>query len=226
MPIFYPQESPHMSELNVVIADDHPIVLLGVREIVQRDGRYTVVGEAVSSSELIDQLRKHHPMLLITDFNMPGDATYGDGLKLIEYVLRNFPQTQVLVLTMVSNSLILRRLQELGVAGVIQKNHLHQEIEKALTALSKQRRYISPTSGARSVIGSLGQVEDRFQSLSPRELEVLRLFVTGLTVSDIARQLCRSNKTVSAQKVSAMRKLDVDTDQALLTYCIETRQFS
>lgn len=215
-----------MSELNVVIADDHPIVLLGVREIIQRDGRYTVVGEAVSSTELIDQLRKHQPKLLITDFNMPGDATYGDGLKLIEYVLRNFPLTEVLVLTMVSNSLILKRLQELGVAGVIQKNHLHQEIEKALTALRRQRRYISPTTEARSVIDRLGQVEDRFQSLSPRELEVLRLFVTGLTVSDIARQLCRSNKTVSAQKVSAMRKLDVDTDQALLTYCIETRQFS
>ncbi|AIZ34360.1 response regulator [Pseudomonas parafulva] len=214
-----------MTELNVVIADDHPIVLLGVREIVQRDGRYTVVGEAVSSSELIEQLRTHRPQLLITDFNMPGDATYGDGLKLIEYVLRNFPQTQVLVLTMISNSLILSRLQELGVAGVIQKNHLHQEIEKALTALSRRRPYQSPSAEARSVMGSSGQVGDRFESLSPRELEVLRLFVTGMTVSDIARQLCRSNKTVSAQKVSAMRKLEVDSDQSLLTYCIEARQF-
>ncbi|MHA7112621.1 response regulator [Pseudomonas promysalinigenes] len=215
-----------MPDLNVVIADDHPIVLLGVREVVQRDGRYTIVGEAVSSSELIEQLRKHQPSLLITDFNMPGDATYGDGLKLIEYVLRNFPQTQILVLTMVSNSLILTRLQELGVAGVIQKNQLHQEIEKALTALSKQRRYVGPASEPRWVTGEQGQVEERFQSLSPREMEVLRLFVTGMTVSDIARQLCRSNKTVSAQKVSAMRKLDVDTDQALLTYCIEARQFT
>ncbi|MER2299853.1 MAG: response regulator [Pseudomonas sp.] len=215
-----------MPDLNVVIADDHPIVLLGVREVVQRDGRYTIVGEAVSSSELIEQLRKHQPSLLITDFNMPGDATYGDGLKLIEYVLRNFPQTRILVLTMVSNSLILTRLQELGVAGVIQKNQLHQEIEKALTALSKQRRYVGPASEPRWVTGEQGQVEERFQSLSPREMEVLRLFVTGMTVSDIARQLCRSNKTVSAQKVSAMRKLDVDTDQALLTYCIEARQFT
>ena len=69
------------------------------------------------------------------------------------------------------------------------------------------------------------QVQARFQSLSPREMEVLRLFVTGMSVSDIARQLSRSNKTVSAQKISAMRKLDVDSDQALLTYCIEARQF-
>ena len=161
-----------MTAVNVVIADDHPVVLLGVREIVRRDGRYTVVGEAVSSSELIEQLRTHRPQLLITDFNMPGDATYGDRLKLIEYVLRNFPQTQILVLTMISNSLILSRLQELGVAGVIQKNHLHQEIEKALTALSRRRPYQSPSAEARSVMGSSAQVGDRFESLSPRELAI------------------------------------------------------
>lgn len=214
-----------MTELTAVIADDHPIVLLGVREIVQRDGRYKVVGEAVSSTGLVEQLRTHDPQLLITDFNMPGDATYGDGLKLIDYILRNFPRTQILVLTMISNNLILSRLQELGVAGVIQKNDLHQEIERALTALSNHRRYTSPMPEARSVLGSVAQVGDRFESLSPRELEVLRLFVTGMTVSEIARQLCRSNKTVSAQKISAMRKLEVDSDQTLLTYCIEARQF-
>ena len=130
-----------MENLNVVIADDHPIVLVGVRELVERDQRFRVVGEAVCSSELINLLETRQVNLVITDFNMPGDATYGDGLKLIEYVLRNFPQTQILVLTMISNSLILSRLQKLGVAGVIQKNHLHQEIEKVLTALSSQRRY-------------------------------------------------------------------------------------
>ncbi|TWE02850.1 LuxR family two component transcriptional regulator [Pseudomonas sp. AG1028] len=214
-----------MPELKVVIADDHPIVLLGVREIVQRDSRYRLVGEAINSSELVEQLRQHRPQLLITDFNMPGDSTYGDGLKLIEYILRHFPETQVLVLTMISNNLILTRLQELGVAGVIQKNHLHDEIEKALSALSAQRHYKSVGAESHSVIANPHHVEERFEQLSPRELEVLRLFVTGMSVSDIARQLCRSNKTVSAQKISAMRKLEADSDQALLTYCIEARQF-
>jgi two-component system capsular synthesis response regulator RcsB len=146
-------------------------------------------------------------------------------LKLIEYILRHFPETQVLVLTMISNSLILTRLQELGVAGVIQKNHLHGEIEKALGAISAQRSYRAPEQVATSVVANASQVQERFQSLSPREMEVVRLFVTGMSVSDIARQLSRSNKTVSAQKIAAMRKLEVDSDQALLTYCIEARQF-
>lgn len=125
---------------------------------------------------------------------------------------------------MISNSLILTRLQELGVAGVIQKTTCTAR-SKSLGAISAQRSYRAPEPAATSVVVNATQVQERFQSLSPREMEVLRLFVTGMSVSDIARQLSRSNKTVSAQKVSAMRKLEVDSDQALLTYCIEARQF-
>lgn len=212
-----------MREMNVVIADDHPIVLVGVREIVRRDLRYKLVGEAVNSSELIKQLSIHRPQLLITDFNMPGDANYGDGFKLVEYILRHFPETQVLVLTMVSNNLILTRLQEMGVAWVIQKGYLHGELERALSTYIEQGTFHA-NSVTPLLYGALG-VQERFQNLSPREIEVLRLFVRGMSVSDIARQLSRSIKTVSAQKISAMRKLGVDSDQALLTYCIEARLF-
>lgn len=214
-----------MHEMNVVIADDHPIVLVGVREMIQRNPGFTVIGEAVSSSQLIAQLEQHRPDVLVTDYNMPGDALYGDGLKLIEYVLRRFPDTQVLVLTMVSNSLILTRLQELGVAGVIQKNYLHEEIQKALIALSARRSYKAPPIATTSVTVNNQEVDKRFASLSVKEMEVLRLFVAGSSVGDIARQLNRSVKTVSAQKVAAMRKLEADSDQALLTYCIRAEQF-
>jgi len=214
-----------MHEMNVVIADDHPIVLVGVREMIQRNPGFTVIGEAVSSSQLIAQLEQHRPDVLVTDYNMPGDALYGDGLKLIEYVLRRFPDTQVLVLTMVSNSLILTRLQELGVAGVIQKNYLHEEIQKALIALSARRSYQAPPIATTSVTANNQEVDKRFASLSVKEMEVLRLFVAGSSVGDIARQLNRSVKTVSAQKVAAMRKLEADSDQALLTYCIRAEQF-
>ncbi|MBC2680754.1 response regulator [Pseudomonas baltica] len=214
-----------MHEMNVVIADDHPIVLVGVREMIQRNPGFTVIGEAVSSSQLIAQLEQHRPDVLVTDYNMPGDALYGDGLKLIEYVLRRFPDTQVLVLTMVSNSLILTRLQELGVAGVIQKNYLHEEIQKALIALSARRSYKAPPIATTSVTANNQEVDKRFASLSVKEMEVLRLFVAGSSVGDIARQLNRSVKTVSAQKVAAMRKLEADSDQALLTYCIRAEQF-
>lgn len=214
-----------MKKIKVVIADDHPIVLLGVREVIQRDGRFEVVGEATSSSQLIDRLQSEKPDVVITDFHMPGDSTFGDGLKLIEYLTRRFVDTQILVLTMMSNNLIVSRLHELGVMGVIQKNHLHEEIENALNALASRRNYQSPVQDATSVIHNQQLVDERFASLSLREMEVLRLFVAGHSVTDIARMVNRSSKTVSAQKVSAMRKLVVSTDQALVTYCVNAGKF-
>ena len=126
-----------METLNVVIADDHPIVLVGVRELVERDERFRVVGEAVCSNELVTLLENSAVDLVITDFNMPADSPYGDGLKLVEYLVRHFPNVRVLVLTMISNPLILTRLQELGVLAVIQKNQLHNEIQAALKAIAR-----------------------------------------------------------------------------------------
>lgn len=214
-----------MNSLNVVIADDHPIVLIGVRELVARDRRFRVVGEALCSLGLIELLRQHRVDIVITDYNMPADSPYGDGLKLLDYLKRHFPAVQVLVLTMLSNPLVLTRLHELGVAGVIQKNQLHEEIQLALETLARRGRYRSRQAPPQSVLPLSADLAQRFASLSPKEFEVLRLFVAGLSVSDIARQQNRSSKTVSAQKVAAMRKLDASSDQDLLACCHALKVF-
>ena len=73
-----------MKTFTVVIADDHPIVLLGVRELVERDERFQVIGEAICSAGLIKLLEQQPIDIVITDYNMPGDSPYGDGLKLVE----------------------------------------------------------------------------------------------------------------------------------------------
>ena len=215
-----------METFNVVIADDHPIVLLGVRELVDRDQRFRVVGEAVGSDELIKLLETKPVDLLITDFNMPAASPYGDGLKLVEYLIRHFPKVRVLVLTMISNPLILTRLQELGVLAVIQKNQLHDEIETALRAIAKGNPVRWQAPAPTSVVNDGADLDERFSRLSPKEHEILRLFVQGQGVNDIARHLNRSAKTISTQKISAMRKLDVSSDQELLTYCIERNLFN
>ncbi|QXI20955.1 LuxR C-terminal-related transcriptional regulator [Pseudomonas iranensis] len=215
-----------METFNVVIADDHPIVLLGVRELVERDRCFNVVGEAVCSNGLIELLKARPVDLLITDFNMPGDSPYGDGLKLVEYVTRHFPEVRVLVLTMISNPLILTRLQELGVLAVIQKSQLHVEIEVALKAIAKGKRVRGHRTAPTSVLDDGADLDERFSRLSPKEHEILRLFVQGQGVNEIARSLNRSAKTISTQKISAMRKLDVSSDQELLAYCIERNLFN
>ena len=215
-----------MRELKVVIADDHPVVLIGLREVIQRDERFILAGEALSSSQLVEQMALHQPALVITDFNMPGDEIYGDGLQLIEHITEHFPSVKILVLTMVSNPLIISRLLEMGVVGVVAKSDIREEIGKALNALVNDRSYNAPAVPATSVMINPKVIDERFSTLSPREVEVLRLVASGSSVGDIALQLNRSVKTVSTQKVSAMRKLEVLNDHALITYCIKADPWS
>ena len=96
-----------MPQMKVLLADDHPIVLMGVREIIERDPRFKVVGEAMSSSELIDKISLLKPDVIITDYNMPGDDQYGDGTRLVEYLRRHFPEPKVLILTVITNAQVL-----------------------------------------------------------------------------------------------------------------------
>lgn len=215
-----------MAKLNVVIADDHPIVLLGVRELIERDDRFRVVGEAVCSNGLIELLQHQAVDLVITDFNMPANSPYGDGLKLVEYLRRHFPTVKILLLTMISSPLILTRLHELGVVGVIQKNQLHDDIQLALTAIAKGRPFKSASPLPNCVKEQNVALDERLSRLSPKEFEILRLFVSGLSVTAIARSQSRSAKTVSTQKIAAMRKLEVSSDQDLLTYCLENKIFN
>jgi len=122
--------------------------------------------------------------------------------------------------------LILTRLRELGVVGVIQKSQLHEEIQIALKAIAQKAVYRSLEPVPNSVLESNVAIDERISTLSPKEFEILRLFVSGKSVSEIARSQNRSAKTISAQKISAMRKLEVQSDQDLLTYCIGRNIFN
>lgn len=212
-----------MGKIKVLIADDHSIVRLGVRELIERDDCFEVVGEAQNPTELVSLSLQLKPDVVVTDYHMPGDQTYGDGIKLIDYMVRSHPGMQILVLTMVSNPLLLFRMYELGVSGVIQKNNNFGEIMVALKRISNNQEYRSCAfmRVKDSVIVDKSSIISRMASLSVKEHEVIRHFISGRCVRDIAILLNRSVKTISAQKISAMRKLGVNTDQALMAFCIE-----
>lgn len=208
----------------IVIADDHPIVLAGIRDVMERDPRFELVGEARSPAMLVELLEQHSPDIAITDYNMPGDDALGDGIKLISFLQRRFPECKLLILTMVSSPPIISAMYRAGASGVVRKSGDLKELQIALSALLGQRIYRSPDlpmEDAMPMVSSGSAVSQ----LSPREFEVIRLFVSGQSVGEIAKGLNRSGKTVSTQKVSAMRKLGARTDQELISYCIESGMF-
>ncbi|MGO3870009.1 MAG: response regulator [Alcaligenes sp.] len=218
---------PAIQKLRVIIADDHPLILMGIRELLGRDINLSVEAVAASPSELIEHLQSNPPDAVITDYSMPGDEQYGDGIRFISYLRRHFPDVKLIVLTMVSNPMIISSLYDAGVQGVVLKQ---DELSEALVALHLLRQGVKyypanfKQDTPKEVLES--SVPDRLASLSPREFEVLRLFAMGDSISSIAEQLNRSIKTISAQKASAMRKLNVQNNQDLIAFCTEHTLFS
>jgi two-component system capsular synthesis response regulator RcsB len=202
----------------VIIADDHPVILLGATHALAQFGDIEVVGEARQSTDLVKLLKSVPSDVLVTDLAMPG-GRYGDGLPLIGYVRRNFPAQRIVVLTMLENAALLRRLNEMGVIAVVNKSDDLAHIGQAVRQVMRGAAYASPS--ARAILellraNSRGGADD--MCLSPREIEVVRLFVSGMTVKEIATQLNRSIKTISAQKNAALRKLGLERDPELFQY--------
>ncbi|BAN22024.1 response regulator transcription factor [Caballeronia insecticola] len=201
-----------------MLADDHPFVILGMRALFAADEAIDVVGEANNGSTLLAELRRVPCDVLVTDFAMPehgGDAK--DGLRLISKVRQDFPRLNVVVLTSVSNVAILRSILNAGTMGLVNKAEPIELVATAVRHAGVGRHYVSASfvaalaeAGAESNSGQL--------PLSPREIEVVRLFARGHSITEIAKELERDVRTVSRQKRDAMNKLGVRNDPALFAF--------
>lgn len=203
--------------ISVFLADDHPIVRSSIRNEVEKMSDFSIVGEASSADELIAFIESGSCDLLITDFNMPGAHTE-DGLSMLDAIAALKPQLSILVLTMLTNSGLLRAIHDRGVAGLVSKSDHMSEMACALQTIAAGQDYVS--ANVRRVLCSPKghAMKTPLSVLTEREAEVLRLFVSGRTISEIAAQRGRSVKTVSHQKISAMGKLGLRNDPELYAY--------
>ena len=191
----------------IVIADDHPVFLIGLRAVISSVFMedFTVIDEVVTVDQLVASLDKTLPDVLLTDFNMPG-RHHSDGLRLIDMLRRKYPSLPVVVVTVMSNPGLIKTILATGVYGVINKQSLATELTLCLKRLLQGRRYTQP-----EVAGGTAE-------MSPRELEVVRLLAQGKSVNDIATMLNRTKQTISGQKKSAMNKIGVTSTAELLEY--------
>lgn len=127
-----------MNNMNVIIADDHPIVLFGIRKSLEQIEWVNVVGEFEDSTALINNLPKLDAHVLITDLSMPGDK-YGDGITLIKYIKRHFPSLSIIVLTMNNNPAILSAVLDLDIEGIVLKQGAPTDLPKARRAAEREK---------------------------------------------------------------------------------------
>ncbi|MBN3855302.1 response regulator transcription factor [Paraburkholderia sp. Ac-20340] len=207
-------------KLRVVLADDHPFVLLGVRSALEAAGDMQIVGEATGPRELFRLLENVPCDVVLTDLTMPGEPGEAeDGLHLVRRLRRDWPQLRIVVLTSIANVAILRAVMNTGVTALIRKSEPMEELTAAVRGAGNGLRYVS-----RSILDELAAAgteradSTRVPRLSPRESEVVRQFVLGRTITEIARSLDRDVRTVSRQKRDAMAKLGVSNDAGLFAF--------
>ena len=202
--------------LKVILADDHPLVLVG-GALALRTAHIDVDGEANSADELLALLADRPCDVVVTDFLMPSDRQ-DDGFALIETIARDYPQIAIVVLTMINRPAALMSMLHRGVRGIVDKRASMEELPVAVRAVAAGETYLSET--LLDILHETDEVAEAMPGadLSPREKQIIKLFVAGMSLQQIAEREGKSVKTISRQKRDAMRKLGVDHDSLLLDY--------
>ena len=206
--------------LRVIIADDHPIVRIGQKVVIEASGKCKVVGEASGPDDLLVLLSTTPCDVLVTDFAMPG-GRQADGYALLSLLQRQYPLMPVILVTMFANIATLRASFAQGARAIVAKNASAKELPSAIQAVTKGQTFASECLRAQLSEAGTGDLSQTPQ-LSGKEREVVRMLASGMTVSQIAARVNRSISTISKQKSTAMQRLSISTDVDLFAYARST----
>jgi len=202
--------------LRVIIADDHPIVRIGQKVVIEANGRCKVVGEANGPDELLRVLGSTPCDVLVTDFAMPG-GQQADGYVLLGLLQRQYPGVPVILVTMFANIAPLRASFAEGARGIVAKSASAKELPTAIKEVCEGKTFVSESLRTQLVQAGTGD-QSQPPQLSGKEREVVRMLASGMTVSQIAARVNRSISTISKQKSTAMNRLCISTDVDLFAY--------
>ena len=209
-----------MSKIRVLIADDHGIVRAGIRSLLEGHDEIEVVGEASSGWEAIEQATHLQPDVVLMDIAM-GDLS---GLEATQEIRERAPHVNVLALTMHDREEYFFAMLQAGALGYVLKESEPDELLAAIRAVHRGEAFLSPGVTKAVLEDYLAQrtdkVKSRYDSLTLREREVLRLAAEGKTTSAMASMLHLSVKTVEKHRASMMRKLELHSLPELIRYAI------
>jgi DNA-binding NarL/FixJ family response regulator len=207
--------------IRVLLADDHSIVRDGLRRIVEDSGEMTVVAEAADGREALRQAAEARPDVAVIDISMPGL----DGLEVVSRLQTEQPRLPVLVLTMHEEAQYVVRAIEAGAMGYLTKQSAPEQLVTAIRKIHNGQRYITEEAtealALRVARGAAGQTP--LDTLSMRELQVLRRMAMGQTSREIAAAYSISIKTVDTYRARLLKKLDLRNNAELIRFAIQNR---
>lgn len=209
-----------MNTLSIVIADDHPVVRSGLRQLFEGEEGLAVSGEAGDGHEAVSVTESQKPSVLLLDWMLPGLT----GLDVLERITATCPKTKVLVFSMhAEESYVLAALRG-GATGYALKSSGSDDLVEAIRTVAQGQRYLSPPLTERAIetyIEKSSGEPDAYEKLTQREREVLQLTAEGRTNHDIAEELYISPRTVETHRANIMRKLHLRGQTELIRFALQ-----
>jgi DNA-binding NarL/FixJ family response regulator len=213
-----------MSETTIVLAEDHQIVRQGLRALLEPEADFQIVGEAADGSEALQLAERMRPDVMIVDLMMPGLS----GLEVTRQVAQRSPKTRVIILSAFDNEAYVTEALGNGAAGYVLKKSSAADLVQAVREVIAGHRYLSPTLSERAIEAYVRFIQevrdsalDPYETLTPREREVLHLAAEGYTNAEIAARLSISRRTVETHRANMMRKLGLRTPTDLIRYAMQ-----
>jgi two-component system, NarL family, invasion response regulator UvrY len=207
-----------MSELRMIVADDHRIVSRGIRQLLLDAFPSATVDEVDDTDALLQAVKQHRYDAAIMDLAMPGN----EGMGGLASLRRQFPDLPVLVLSMHPEEQFALRALKAGADGYLTKKKAPEDLLTAVRTILKGEDYVSPALARRLAMNVIGdeaqQLHDR---LSPQEYRVMCLIGSGKTVGEIGEMLHLSVKTISTHRTNLLKKLGMANNAEVMRYCVD-----
>jgi len=204
--------------LKILIADDHPVVRQGVKQILTEELQLKQFGEARNAREVLENVSRKKWDILILDINLPDM----NGLEILRQLKKVHPDLPVLVLTVFDEDQIAIRVLKAGAAGFVTKETMPNELIEAVKKIHSGGKYVSPSLAEKLVFNIYAEDERPVHhKLSNREYQVICLIAAGKSVKQIAEELYLSIQTIRTYRTRILEKMEMNTDAELIHYAIQ-----
>lgn len=206
--------------VKILLADDHPVVRLGLRALLEAEPDFQLVGEAAEGLEVVPMVERLQPDVLVLDLMMPGLG----GLEITRRVTQRWPATHIVILSMHANEAYVVEALRNGASAYVLKGSHASELVHAVREAAADRHYLTPPLSERAIASYVERAEARaldvYDTLTTREREVLHLAAEGHSTPEIATRLFVSRRTVETHRINLMRKLTLRSQTELVRYAL------
>lgn len=200
-----------MSQINILIADDHQIVIEGLKMILEAHEELHVVAEVNNGVQVLSYLEDNAVDIVILDINMPEM----DGIQCAKKIKKDYPKTRVIILTMYAQKSFIEEILKIGIDGCLLKNNTGKELADAIIRVHSGKSYFDQ-------IQNFSQDDNAAKEyhLSQREIEIVKKLAEGLTSAQMAEVLFISEHTVKTHRKNILKKLNIHSSSELIQYAL------